>query len=47
MIKNFPYPSTGIGLAVVRKVVANHEVKVWAESIEDTGATFNVLLPAE
>jgi light-regulated signal transduction histidine kinase (bacteriophytochrome) len=41
------YAGTGIGLALCKKVVINHRGKIWAESSEGEGATFNVLLPAE
>jgi PAS domain S-box-containing protein len=41
------YAGTGIGLALCKKVVINHRGKIWAESNEGKGATFNVLLPAE
>jgi len=41
------YAGTGIGLALCRKVVQNHGGKIWAESSEDNGATFHVLLPGD
>jgi PAS domain S-box-containing protein len=41
------FSGTGIGLALVKKVVANHGGQVWAESQPGEGATFNLLLPAE
>jgi light-regulated signal transduction histidine kinase (bacteriophytochrome) len=40
------YAGTGIGLALVKKVVVNHHGKVWAESKEGKGSTFHILLPA-
>lgn len=40
------YTGTGIGLALVRKVVDNHQGYVWAEGEPGAGANFRVLLPA-
>jgi signal transduction histidine kinase len=41
------FPGTGVGLAIVLKVVENHHGFIWAEGRLGDGATFNVLLPAE
>jgi PAS domain S-box-containing protein len=40
------FGGTGIGLALVKKVVSNHGGKIWAEGKEEKGATFNIILPA-
>ncbi len=39
------YPGTGIGLAIVRRVVDRHKGTVWAESELDKGAAFFIKLP--
>ena len=41
------YAGTGIGLAVVKKIVENHEGIITAESGKDKGALFRILLPVE
>ncbi len=40
------YEGTGIGLAIVQKVVENHQGYIRAEGQPGAGATFDILLPA-
>lgn len=39
------YPGSGIGLALCRRIVANHGGALYAESELGKGSTFNILLP--
>jgi signal transduction histidine kinase len=39
------FEGTGIGLAVVHKIVSKHKGKIWAESIPDEGTCFYFSLP--
>ena len=41
------YPGTGVGLAICRRVVDNHEGTITATSQPDHGATFIMYLPVD
>ncbi|MGI8951567.1 MAG: ATP-binding protein [Chitinophagaceae bacterium] len=41
------FAGTGIGLAICRKIAINHQGLIFANSTEEEGANFHIILPCD
>ena len=40
------FSGSGIGLALCKKIISNHQGEIYAESTEGEGSSFHIILPA-